>query len=94
MIKAHVSLYPVGQEEITSLQGLSTRFLDEHAPDYDFQLGSTSLDTNLTGDAEEVWTALRHLFQQNIAQGHDVVMVATMTYWGGSSQQYSETKKG
>ncbi|NLL43763.1 MAG: hypothetical protein GX251_10550 [Firmicutes bacterium] len=94
MIKAHVSLYPVGQEEVTSLQGLPTKFLDEHGLDYDFSPGSTSLNTNIAGSAEEVWTALRHLFQENIAEGHDVVMVATMTYWGGSAQQDPEAKKG
>ena len=84
MIKVQVSLYPVGQEKITSLQGLSTQFLDEHALDYDLHLGNTSLNTSIAGNADEVWTALRHLFQENLEGGHDVVMVTTMTYWGAN----------
>ncbi|HBN95589.1 MAG TPA: hypothetical protein DDZ66_04755 [Firmicutes bacterium] len=81
MIKVQVSLYPVGQEKIANLQGLSTQFLDEHALDYDLQLGNTSLNTTIAGESDEVWTALRHLFQKNLSEGHDVVMVTTMTYW-------------
>ncbi len=86
MIKAEVSLYPAGQEQVTNLQGLSTQFLDEHGLDYDFRLGNTSLNTTITGDADEVWTALRHLLQENLSQGHDVVMVTTIAHWGSLDQ--------
>jgi uncharacterized protein YqgV (UPF0045/DUF77 family) len=86
MIKAQVSLYPVGEEEVSKLQGLSTQFLDEHALDYDLQHGNTSLNTTITGAAEEVWTALRRLFQDNLSEGHDVVMVTTLTHWGSLPQ--------
>ncbi|MCK9525415.1 MAG: hypothetical protein M0R49_05760 [Limnochordia bacterium] len=83
MLKVQVSLYPVEQEEVTSLQGLSSQFLNEHALDYDMHPGLTSLDTTIAGNEDEVWTALRHLLQANLQVGHDVVMVTTMTYWGG-----------
>lgn len=86
MIKAEVSLYPVGPEEVRSLHGLSAQFLDEHGLDYDFHRGNTSLNTTISGHPDEVWSALRHLFQENLAQGHDVVMVTTMTYWGTFSE--------
>lgn len=82
MLKVQVSLYPVTQGEINDLRGLSSKFLDEHALDYDMQPSHTSLETTLAGDEDEVWTALRHLFQANRQGGHDVVMVTTMTYWG------------
>jgi uncharacterized protein YqgV (UPF0045/DUF77 family) len=81
MIKAEVSLYPVVTEEMSSLAGLSRQFLDEHGLDYDFYLGNTSLNTTISGNPDEVWRALRHLFQQNCGQGHDVVMVTTLTQW-------------
>lgn len=81
MIKAEVSLYPVGHEEARSIAGLSTQFLDEHGLDYDFHHSNTSLNTTITGSEDEVWTALRHLFQKNQNQGHDVVMVTTITHW-------------
>lgn len=86
MIKAQVSLYPVDQEEITDLHGLSTKFLDEHALDYDLRPGHTSLNTTMAGEADEVWTALRHLFQENLAHGHDVVMITTITHWDARSE--------
>ncbi len=79
MLKAQVSLYPVDQEGLKTLTGLPTKFLAEHALDYDFRQSSTSLDTTITGSADEVWSALRHLFQENCRQGHDVVMVTTIT---------------
>lgn len=87
MLKAQVSLYPVGQEEVTSLQGLSTHFLNEHALDYDSQPGNTSLNTTIAGPSDEVWTTLRHLFQENLSKGHDVVMVTTMTHYGDNPEQ-------
>lgn len=80
MIKAEVSLYPAGQEEVVSLTGLSARFLDEHGLDYDSYVGFTSLNTTMTGNADEIWSALRYLFQENLNRGHDVVMVTTLTY--------------
>lgn len=83
MIKAQVSLYPDSQEEVRSLSGLNTQFLNEHGLDYDFRQSTTSLDTTITGGADEVWTALRHLFQENCRQGHDIVMVTTLTQWDG-----------
>lgn len=81
MIRAEVSLYPVGQEEVQSLAGLSTKFLDEHGLDYDFHHSTSSFNTTISGSEDEVWTALRHLFQENQRQGHDVVMVTTLTRW-------------
>ncbi|HBG09853.1 MAG: hypothetical protein ACOX46_07150 [Limnochordia bacterium] len=78
MIKARVSLYPVDQEGLDSLTGLPSKFLDEHALDYDFRQSSTSLDTTITGSDDEVWTALRHLFQENCRQAQDIVMVTTL----------------
>lgn len=87
MIKAQVSLYPVDQEEITGLQGLSTQFLDEHALDYDLRPGHTSLNTMIQGEAQEVWTALQHLFQENLEHGHDVVMITTLTHWDDRSEK-------
>ncbi len=81
MIKAEVSLYPTDSEELTTLAGLTTHFLDEHALDYDSHFGSTSLNTTIYGDPDQVWSALRQLFQQNRHNGHDVVMVATLIHW-------------
>ena len=81
MIKAEVSLYPVGQDEVNTLAGLSTKFLDEHGLDYDFRHSNTSLNTTISGNADEVWGALRHLFNHNQNQGHDVVMVTALTLW-------------
>ncbi|NLL46973.1 MAG: hypothetical protein GX249_00150 [Firmicutes bacterium] len=81
MLRVQVSLYPVEQLEIHDLRGLSTKFLNEHALDYDFQPSQTSFDTTITGEDDEVWTALRHLFQANLQDGHDVVMVTTITHW-------------
>lgn len=81
MIKAEVSLYPAGQEEVGSLAGLSATFLDEHGLDYDFHQSNTSLNTTISGSEDEVWGALRHLFSKNQNQGHDVVMITTLTYW-------------
>ncbi|NLJ81375.1 MAG: hypothetical protein GX335_10175 [Firmicutes bacterium] len=82
MIKAEVSLYPVSAEEITDLSGLSHQFLHEHGLDYDFYLGSTSLNTTITGEQEHVWTALREIFQTNQEKGRDLVMVTTLIAWG------------
>ncbi len=87
MIKAQVSLYPVDHEEVTGLHGLSTQFLDEHALDYDFRPDQTSLNTTIAGGADDVWTALRHLFQENLAHGHDVVMITTLTHWDARSEK-------
>ncbi|NMB02064.1 MAG: hypothetical protein GX971_11215 [Firmicutes bacterium] len=81
MIKAEVSLYPVGQEEVKSLAGLTTKFLNEHGLDYDFHHSNTSLNTTIAGSEDEVWSALRHLFRENQNKGHDVVMVTTLTHW-------------
>lgn len=82
MIKAEVSLYPIDSGELTNLAGLTTRFLDEHALDYDSYFGSTSLNTTIYGEPDEVWSALRQLFQRNQHNGHEVVMVATLIHWG------------
>lgn len=79
MIKAEISLYPMITEEIRDLANLSRRFLDEHGLDYDFRLGNTSLNTSISGTADEVWNALRHLFQENCGEGYDIVMVTTLT---------------
>lgn len=81
MIKAEVSLYPQGREEVMNLTGLSTKFLHEHGLDYDFYLANTSLNTTISGNDEEVWSALRHLLQENRRQNHDVVMVTTLSYF-------------
>lgn len=82
MIRAQVSLYPVDQEGLESLMGLPTQFLEEHGLDYDFRQSRTSLDTIITGSPDEVWQALRHLFQENCRQGQDIVMVTTLTQYG------------
>lgn len=81
MIKAEVSLYPVVSDEMSSLTGLSAQFLDEHGLDYDLRPSSTSFNTTISGSADEVWAAVRELFERNRAQGNDVVMVTTLTYW-------------
>lgn len=82
MLKAQVSLYPVDQDGLENLTGLPTKFLAEHALDYDFRQSRTSLDTTITGSEDEVWHALRQLFQENCRQGRDVVMVTTLTTYG------------
>jgi len=79
MLKAQVSLYPVDQGGPQDLAGLPAQFLAEHALDYDFRESSSSLDTTITGSEDEVWRALRHLFQENCRHGRDVVMVTTLT---------------
>lgn len=81
MMKAEVSLYPVEQTHVQSLRGLSLQFLDEHGLDYDSYLGNSSLNTTISGHPDEVWSALRHLFQENKRYGHDIVMVTTLTNW-------------
>ena len=86
MLKAQVSLYPVHQMEVNNLRGLSAKFLDEHALDYDLQPRHTSIDTVISGEEDEVWTALRHLLQANLQVGHDVVMVTTITHWDGAEK--------
>lgn len=78
MLKAEIALYPVEEMEIRSLRGLTTQFLDELGLDYDFYLGNTSLNTTILGEPDEVWHALRHLFQENRRLGHDVVMITTL----------------
>lgn len=81
MIKAEISLYPVVSEEMSELADLSKRFLDEYGLDYDFRLGNSSLNTTISGTADEVWHALRHLFQENYGEGYDLVMITTLTQW-------------
>ena len=74
-------MYPVISEEMRGLTNLSRQFLDEHGLDYAFYLGNTSLNTTISGSPDEVWQALRHLFQTNCGQGLDVVMITTLTQW-------------
>lgn len=81
MLKVQVSLYPVEESPVNSLQGLSNQFLVEHALDYDLHENNRSLDTTISGNPDEVWAALRQLFQTNLQKGHDVVMISTMTHW-------------
>lgn len=80
MLKAQVSLYPAEQTQLKELTGLPTKFLEEHALDYDFHQSSTSFDTTITGSEEEVWSALRQLFQANSRKGQEVIMVTTLSH--------------
>ncbi|MDI9441169.1 MAG: hypothetical protein GX101_02520 [Firmicutes bacterium] len=82
MIKAEVSFYPMDSTELDNIAGLTTRFLEEHALDYDSYFGSTSLNTTIYGESDEVWHALRQLFQENQRQDREVIMVATLINWG------------
>lgn len=81
MLKAEISLYPVSDGQANKLTGLSVQFLTEHGLDHDSQLENTSLNTTISGNPDEVWAALRHIFQTNKNSGQDVVMVTTLTSW-------------
>lgn len=81
MIKAEVSLYPMESEDLHELAGLSHQFLNEHGLDSDFHLANTSLNSVLVGNPDQVWEALRLLFQQNQSRNREIIMVATLVQW-------------
>lgn len=75
MITAEVSLYPVETTESDDVIMESLQELEGQHLDYDIG----SLSTNIQGENEEVWPALRTLYERAQATGHEVVMVVTIS---------------
>ncbi len=75
MITAEVSLYPVETPDSDEIIMESLKSLNGHQLQYDIG----SLSTNLSGESEQVWSALRTLYAQAQMSGHEIVMVVTVS---------------
>ncbi len=75
MISAEVSLYPVESPDSDQVITQSLQALDEYQLRYDIG----SLSTQLHGDGDHVWVALRSLYERAQGLGHEVVMVVTIS---------------
>ncbi|WP_082725902.1 YkoF family thiamine/hydroxymethylpyrimidine-binding protein [Limnochorda pilosa] len=76
MITAQVSLYPVESDDPDEVVNLSLQGLADHGVHW--QVGPVS--TEIQGEPEQVWGAIRSLFDQALAQGAgEVSMVVTVT---------------
>ena len=73
-ITAQVSLYPLGQADLSPAIDEALRILREH--DLDVEVGTMS--SLIAGDEKAVFTALQSAFSQIAEQG-PVVMVATFS---------------
>lgn len=86
MISCQVSLYPLGNPEyqkvvLEALKNLNTG---------DMQVDVNPMSTILKGDDEEVWKAVRHLYETGRKSG-DVVMVVTLSSrCGAPCKKYTE----
>lgn len=75
MIKAEVSLYPIETEEVdgTVLESLQ----EIHGGSLQYDLGS--LNTFFTGESQEVFQALKRLYEASQKPHNEVVMVVTIS---------------
>ncbi|NMB38154.1 MAG: hypothetical protein GX994_01075 [Firmicutes bacterium] len=74
MITAEVSLYPVETPDSDEIILESLKALDDQQLQYDIG----SLSTNISGDSDQVWTALRSLYERARTSSYEVVMVVTI----------------
>lgn len=75
MITAEVSLYPVETPDSDEIVMESLKALDDEQLQYDIG----SLSTNLSGASDQVWAALRSLYERAQMSGHEIVMVVTVS---------------
>lgn len=74
MITAEVSLYPVETPDSDEIILESLKALDNQQLQYDIG----SLSTNISGDSDQVWAALRSLYERAQMSSYEVVMVVTI----------------
>lgn len=74
MITAEVSLYPVETPDSDEIILESLKALDDQQLQYDIG----SLSTNISGDSDQVWAALRSLYERAQMSSYEVVMVVTI----------------
>jgi len=73
-ISAQVSLYPLGQDDLSQVIDEVLRIFREFA----LEVTPGSMSTLLIGEEEKVFSALQHAFRLAAGQGR-VVMVATFS---------------
>jgi len=73
-ISAQVSLYPLGQEDLSPAIDEALRIFHQHGLD----VAPGSMSTLISGDEAAVFSALQEAFQRAAKQGR-VVMVATFS---------------
>ena len=75
MLTAQVSLYPVESHDPDQVINLSLQGLADHQVHW--EVGPVS--TEIQGEPEQVWEALRALFDRALDQSGELSMVATIT---------------
>lgn len=73
-ISAQVSLYPLGQEDLSSAIDEALRILREHG----LEVNPGSMSTLISGDDEAIFSALQAALRRTSEQGR-VVMVVTFS---------------
>ncbi|MCF6096091.1 Ykof family thiamine-binding protein [Thermovorax subterraneus] len=79
MITCQVSLFPLGREDY---EKVVLKALDR-LKDFDVEMELTPLSTIIRGDDEEVWKAVRALYEEGLKEGGKVIFTVTMTDRGG-----------
>ncbi|ADL08711.1 YkoF family thiamine/hydroxymethylpyrimidine-binding protein [Thermosediminibacter oceani] len=75
MFTCQVSLFPLGREDYERVVLKSLQSLEE----FDVDVDVTPLSTLIRGSEEEVWKAVRALYDAGAREGGKVVMFLTMT---------------
>ncbi|SHM66857.1 Uncharacterized conserved protein YqgV, UPF0045/DUF77 family [Caldanaerovirga acetigignens] len=79
MITCQVSLLPLGREDY---EKVVFRVLDQ-LKGFNVEMELTPLSTIIRGEDEEVWKAVRALFEEGLKEGGKVIYTITMTNRGG-----------
>ncbi|MCG0275421.1 MAG: Ykof family thiamine-binding protein [Thermosediminibacteraceae bacterium] len=75
MITCQVSLFPLGREDY---ERIVLRALD-CLKSFNVEVEVTPLSTLIRGDEEEVWKAVRALYEEGVREGEKVVLTLTLT---------------
>ncbi|KXG77989.1 hypothetical protein AN618_07970 [Fervidicola ferrireducens] len=75
MITCQVSLFPLGREDY---EKVVLKVLDR-LKGFNVEMELTPLSTVIRGDDEEVWKAVRDLYEEGRKEGGKVIFTVTMT---------------
>ncbi|MFO7151937.1 MAG: YkoF family thiamine/hydroxymethylpyrimidine-binding protein [Bacillota bacterium] len=78
MITCQVSLFPLGREDYEKVVLRALEWLKS----FEVEMEVTPLSTVMRGDDEEVWKALRALYEEGVREGGQVIFTVTMTNRG------------